>query len=179
MVPVASPSPFPSPAASPTPAATLTPKPTPTANPENDLDAGLERTDPLEDAVRSAKEKSTPTPDPYFVPSRERTVNSPTPRPTIYTESLVYASDVLSGGTYSNSEDKRTYRFHLSQRAHVKGSFSARGNVSVYIAGGYYSSDGEISSDSIDVTLSAGTYEVIVSARQILLQEIERFCRWR
>ena len=85
----------------------------------------------------------------------------------------------LAAEPISNSEDKRTYRFHLSQRAHVKGSFSARGNVSVYIAGGYYSSDGEISSDSIDVTLSAGTYEVIVSARQILLQEIERFCRWR
>jgi len=169
VVPVGSPSPSPSPAASPTPAATLTPKPTPTANPEDDLDAGLiERTDPSEDAVRSAKEKSTPTPDPYFVPSRERTVNSPTPRPTIYSESLIYASDALSGGTYSKSEDKRTYRFHLSQQAHVKGTFSAHGNVSVYIVGGYYSSKGEISSDSIDMTLSAGTYEVFVSARQIV-----------
>lgn len=166
VIPVGSPSPSPSPIVSPMPATTPTPKPTPTGKPEVDLDAGL--IDPLEEAVRSAKEKPTPTPDPYFVPSRERTVNSPTPRPTIHTESLVNASDFLSGGTYSKSEDKRTYRFHLSQQAHVKGSFSARGNISVYIVGGYYSSNGEISSDSIDVILSAGTYEVVVSARQLV-----------
>lgn len=158
------PNPLPSPVVSPTPTATPTPKPTP--KPEDDLDAGLiEQADPLEEAVRSAKHKATPTPDPYFVPSRERTVNSPTPRPTIYTESLVYASDVLSAG-YSRPEDRRIYRFHLSQRARVKGNFSARGNINVYIVGGYYSSNGAISSDSIDVNLSAGTYEVVVSARE-------------
>jgi hypothetical protein len=161
-----SPSPSPSSVVSPTPAVTPTPKPTPTIKPEDDLDAGLvEPADPLEEAVRSAKEKATPTPDPDFVPSRDRTVNPPTPRPTIHTESLVYASDVLSPG-YSRSDDRRVYRFHLSQQARVKGSFSARGNISVYITGGYYSSNGAISSDSIDVTLSAGTYEVVVSARE-------------
>ena len=75
------------------------------------------------------------------------------------------ASDVLIAG-YSRPEDRRTYRFHLSQQARVKGSFSAQGNISVYITGGYYSSNGAISSDSIDVIMSAGSYEVVVSARQ-------------
>lgn len=151
----------------PSPTFTPTPKPTPTATPDDDLnlDSGLLVPDPLEEAVRSVKEKATPTPDPYLVPIREPTVNSPTPRPTIYTESLVHASDVLIAG-YSRVEDSRTYRFHLSQKARIKGSFSAQGNISVYIVGGYYSSIGPISSDSIDVTMSAGTYEVIVSARQ-------------
>jgi hypothetical protein len=161
-----SPTPSPSPAGSPTPAATATPKPAPTTKPEDDLESGLiQPTDPLEDAIRSAKEKVTPAPDPYIVPSRERTVSSPTPRPTIYTESLVYASDILVP-RYSKSEERRVYRFHLSQTARVKGNFSARGNISVYITGGNYSSNGAISSDSIDVSLAAGTYEVIVSARE-------------
>lgn len=165
--PVVASSPIPSqsPVVSTTPAGTPTPAPTPTTKPEDDLDAGLiEPADPLEEAVRLAREKATPTPDPYFVPGRERTVSSPTPRPTTYTESLVYASDVLIAG-YSRSEDRRIYRFHLSRQARVKGSFSARGNISVYLRG-YYSSNGAISSDSIDVTLSAGTYEVVVSARE-------------
>jgi len=144
---------------------TPTPKPTPTIKPEDDLERYLEPADPLDEAVRAAKEKATPTPDPYLVASRERTVASPTPRPTIYAASLVYASDVLIAG-YSRSEDRRVYRFHLSRQARVKGDFSAHGNISVYIAGGYYSSNGAISSDSIDVTMSAGTYEVIVSARE-------------
>jgi len=156
----ASPSPSPSPVESPT--LTPTPKPTPTIKPEDDLEQYL---DPLDEAVRAAKEKATPTPDPYLVASRERTVASPTQRPTIYTESLVDASDALIAG-YSRSEDRRVYRFHLSRQARVKGDFSAHGNISVYIGGGYYSSNGAISSDSIDVTMSAGIYEVIVSARE-------------
>jgi len=172
MVPVvaSSPSPSPNPTLSPTPTPTPTPtpKPTPTTKPEDDLDGGLiEQTDPLEEVVRAAKEKTTPTPDPYLVSRPARVINSPTPRPTTYPESLVNASDVLSAG-YSRSEDRRLYRFHLPQQARVKGSFSAQGNISVYIVGGYYSSNGAISSDSIDVTLAAGTYEVVVSSREIV-----------
>lgn len=163
-----SPSPSPSPALSSTP--TPTPKPTPTTKPKDDLDADyVEQTDSPEEAVRAAKEKPTPTPtlDPYLASRPARVVNSPTPRPTTYQESLLYASDVLSAG-YSKPEDRRLYRFHLSQQARVKGSFSAHGNISVYIVGGYYSSDGAISSDSIDVALPAGTYEVVVSSREIV-----------
>lgn len=167
--PVASPTA--SPIATPSPTATLTPKPTPTPEDDLNLDSGLVESDPLEEAVRSAKQEATPTPDPYLlpkvipttdpylVPSRERTVSSPTPRRTLYPESVVNAYDALSPG------DSRVYRFRLSQPARVKGNFSARGNIRVYIAG-YYSSSGAISSDTIDVSLSPGTYEVIVTAGQ-------------
>jgi hypothetical protein len=159
-VPVATPTASPTPPPSPTP----TPKPTPTATPD-DLESYLDP-DPLEEAVRKAKENTTPTPEPS-VAIRERVVSSPTPRRTIYPESLVNASDVLSAG-YTRSQDTRLYRFHLSQPARVKGTFSARGNITVYIVGGYYSSNGAISSDTIDIRLAPGTYEVVVSSREVV-----------
>ena len=148
--PTASPTATPSPTPTPTPKATATPTP-------DDFEAYLDPPVPLP----TPREKVTPLPEPSVSTTRERTVASPTPRRITYPESLVDASDVLV-------RDSRLYRFHLSQPARAKGSFSAQGNITVYIVGGYYSSNGAISSDTIDISLSPGTYEVIVSSREIV-----------
>jgi hypothetical protein len=75
----------------------------------------------------------------------------------------------------STVRPKKGNRFHLEQAARVKGSFSAHGNVSVYITGDYYSSHGAISADSIDVRLRAGTYELVVTARETVGFSVQLF----
>jgi hypothetical protein len=148
-------------ASSPITSSTLTPSPKP--SPSEKPTAG--EVDPLTEVVRSLQ-KATPTDDPYLVPKSTPTPTPrPTPRPQPRVESLVYANDVLM--VYGPSSDSRRYRFHLSERARIKGDFSARGNVDVEIVSNgsviYYSSNGEIASDSIETTLPAGTYEMVVS----------------
>jgi hypothetical protein len=166
-----------SPSATATSTPTPTPKPTPTTTPDLDLDGLVETADPYLVPIQ----EPTRTPgdfEKYVTPARPdpTATTIPTPRPTPRpppraAESLVNAHDVMSPG-YGRDEDTRRYRFHVENTARVKGSFSARGNVSVKIvAAGIdprYSSDGEISGDTIDVLLYPGTYELVVTARSVV-----------
>ncbi len=96
--------------------------------------------------------------------------SSPQPQPR--TESLVSASDTLFVEATSrrtegfHKEDSRSYRFYLNENARVKGVFSANGGrvyVQIVSAKGIYYSSGEISSDSFEKTLPAGTYTMEVA----------------
>jgi hypothetical protein len=83
---------------------------------------------------------------------------------------LVDASDVLG------RDDMRRYRFRLEHAARVRGSFTAQGNIKVDIVSDYdpargptghyryYTSNGKISADTIDMELLPGTYDVQVSS---------------
>jgi hypothetical protein len=131
-----------------------------------------EEMDPLTEFVRS-KQKATPSIDPYFTPdttlaSTPLPVPTAGPRPTPRSEVKVNASDTLIAGSSWRPEESRRYRFHLERLARVGGSFSARGNISVLITGGWYSSNGEISADSFEVTIPSGTYEVVVTAHSVV-----------
>jgi hypothetical protein len=153
-----------SPAPSPTftPTSTPIPKPTPTETPEPDLAAGLIE---VPEPSQAPLQRTTPPPTP-----------TPSPRLTPRYVSLVNAHDVLNPA-YGQYEDTRRYRFHVEKETRVKGNFSARGNVSVRIvAAGIdprYSSGGEISADTIDVFLYAGSYELVVTARKLVSFSVE------
>ncbi len=151
------------------PSPTLTP--TPSDSPSPKAEPSRDELDDLLDALPAAEKKPSPpidlssglvesSPTPTSTPT-----TTPTPRAEIITESLVSASDYLIAGI-TKAEDTRRYRFRLQQKAQVKGGFSARGNIRVEIVGGYYSSGGAISADTIDLILESGTYELIVSARE-------------
>ena len=105
------------------------------------------------------------TPLPSYSPIQLPQLATSTPKRPIMSEIIVSATDVLSAG-YSRPEDSRVYRFRLKSPARIQGNFSARGNVSVQIKGGYYSSNGFISGDSIEVNLPQGAFEVLVTARE-------------
>lgn len=148
-----------------------TPSPSPEVLPEvaNKAVELISNTNDQDSTTLDLKALETPTPIPEPTKSSLVTpLNIPKPiRPSAIQKILVSASDILQAG-YKKDVDTRVYRFHLDQSAHVKGNFNARGNISVQIKGGYYSSNGDISSDTIDVDLAAGTYEVIVTSRQIV-----------
>ena len=144
----------------------------PTPGPTSPAQPSPGEAEPLEDLLEPVEEtRKQPTPaidlSAGVVPGEPDPTPAPTltPRATPRTESVVNASDYLSAGI-TKTEDTRRYRFRLQQRARVKGSFSARGNINVYIFGGYYSSGGAISADTIDVLLESGSYELVASARE-------------
>lgn len=162
------------PSQSPTPTPKITPTSTPKSTPKQpDDDEKYISEEPL--TPKGSTLAPVPTPDlqnsPYYrSPAGQDTEAGTTPRPTPRTELVVSASDVLSGG--SKGEDTRRYHFHLDSIARVKGRFSAHGNISVQIvAAGIdprYSSNGEVSADTIDVSLYPGTYELVVRAGSIV-----------
>jgi hypothetical protein len=153
----------PSPTTTPTPSDSPSPRAQPSRDELDDLldsvEAEKKPSPPIDLSAGLVESNPTPTPTPTSTPS--------TPTPYAHTESLVSAYDVLSAGI-TKDEDTRRYRFRLQQKARVKGGFSARGNIRVEIVGGYYSSGGAISADTIDLILEPGTYELIVSAREIV-----------
>lgn len=147
--------------------------PEPTKNPIDDLLESLPSPTP-----KTSREDESPSPTPSFTPTQFPTivqVPSPTamatPRlPSRYV-SLIDAYDTLYPKD-NQSEDTRRYRFHIEQDTRVKGSFSAHGNIRVKItAAGIdppYSSGDDISFDTIDVFLYAGSYELVVSGHQVV-----------
>ena len=179
IVPHSSPTPA---VSSPTTTVMPTPQPTHSPTPESDNHDAL-----LDSLVQSPTPTPKPKPTPSLPPYDDSTAK-PTATPLPYIAALptsrgtprparrdlvVSASDVLS--TLSKPVDSRIYRFHLEAGARIKGSFSASGGgVSVRIFTsdrGYYSSGSAASSDTIDVTLNSGTYQVEVylqSQREIV-----------
>ncbi|MEP6850180.1 MAG: hypothetical protein ABI999_15080 [Acidobacteriota bacterium] len=123
-------------------------------------------------AAASAQDNSDPSPvataTPVSTPvaTTATPVNTPTPKPTPVSQVLIDANDVLSPA-YTEDSDTHTYRFHLSKTAHIRGSFSASRNVVVEISPSGYSSKEAISSDTIDATLAAGTYELRVTSSRV------------
>jgi hypothetical protein len=149
---------------------TLTP--TPSDSPSPKAEPSRDELDELLDSLPAAEKNASPPIDVSsgLVESSPTPTSTPTstPTPRARTESLVSAYDVLSAGGTRKAEDTRVYRFRLQHKARVKGGFSARGNIHVEIPGGYYSSGGSISADTIDLVLESGVYELIVSARELV-----------
>ena len=148
------------------------------------------------EALYAARRLLTLTANPKWRPTQERVApaRSPTdrtaeavPAPHEEPTTLIISPDggplindfvVLGGGSSWKPEDSRRYRFHLQEPATVKGTLAAIGKVSVHITGGHYSSEGAISADAVDLMLPAGTYELVVSARELASVSLHLFVHY-